>query len=297
MREHLKPQNRQYSENIKNYRCIFCKSENIVKWCKRKTKNEIKQRYKCKNCSKCFTINDGFYRMKKSRQLITSCLDLYFNGLSLRKIRYHIRQFTLDGVSHMSVWRWIIKFSKIIKSFTDSLEPNLSRIFHADEIFVKCNKEQHYFWDMVDKGTRFLVSTHYSTRRDSKNAKILFLKAKHKPLHLFTDSLAGYRKAYRKVWGQKRISQDKKYYTRLKASIDKRNNIIERIQGTIRERIKVIRGFKKEYSATLTLELFCIWYNFIRVHQGIKMTPAEKAEISLNLGKNKWLDLILLSSN
>jgi len=217
------------------------------------------------------------------------------NGLSLRKIRNHIRQFTEQGVSHMQVWRWIINYSNILFTYTNTLEPRLSRIYHADEIFVNCKGQQHYFWDIIDKNTRYLVATHYSTKRDSKSARILFLKVKHKPLTLFTDGLQGYKKAYRKVWGSKRRSQDKLIYIRLKADRDKRNNIIERIQGTIRERIKVIRGFKNKESAEHILNLFLVWYNFIRIHQGINMTPAQKAGINLNLNQNKWLDLIYLS--
>ena len=42
----------------------------------------------------------------------------------------------------------------------------------------------------------------------------------------------------------------------------------------------------------MILDLFVIYYNFIRVHQGIGKTPIEQAGINLNLGKNKWLDLI-----
>jgi len=56
-----------------------------------------------------------------------------------------------------------------------------------------------------------------------------------------------------------------------------------------------MRAFKRVYSAEAILNLFVIWYNFIRVHQGIKMTPNEKAGIDLRLGQNKWLSLISLS--
>ncbi len=180
----------------------------------------------------------------------------------------------------MSAGRWLIKYSKMIKNFTDKLEPQLSRIYHADEIYIKCDGEQNYYWDIVNAGTRFLVATHYSDKRTSQNAKLLFLKVKQPPIRLFTDGLQAYRKAYRKVWGNKRVSQDNKIYTRLKADKDKRNNIIERVQGTIRERVKVMRGFKKQYSANAILDLLIVWYNYIRIHQGIKTTPAEKSSVN-----------------
>jgi len=36
-----------------------------------------------------------------------------------------------------------------------------------------------------------------------------------------------------------------------------------------------------------------IYYNFIRPHMGLDGgTPAEEAKIDLNLGNNKWLDLL-----
>jgi len=235
--------------------------------------------------------------MRKSKELITSCLDLYFNGMSLRKIRSHVRQFTPQGVSHMSVWRWLIKYSKLIKSFTDNLEPQLSRVYHADEIFIKCKGEQNYYWDIVDARTRFLVATHYSTKRSSKEARKFFMKVKQPPIKLFTDKLPAYMKAYRKTWGKKKKSQDRECYTRLKADKDKRNNIIERVQGTIRERVKVMRGLKREYSAIAILDLLIVWYNYIRIHQGINTTPAQKSLIELKLGQNKWLSLINLSSS
>src|SRR3989344_5395801 len=197
----------------KKVSCPNCSSADTIKWCKRKTQNRgLIQRYKCKSCNSYFSIDDGFYRMKKPKHLITSCLDLYFNGMSLRSIRQHIRQFTPEGVSHISVWRWLIKYSKRIRNFTYTLQPTLSGIYHADEIFVNCRGQQNYFWDMVDRDTRYLVSSYYSDKRDSKSAKMLFLRAKHKLLTLFTDSHHSYMKAYRKVWGKKHSRQDKKTY-------------------------------------------------------------------------------------
>jgi len=38
---------------------------------------------------------------------------------------------------------------------------------------------------------------------------------------------------------------------------------------------------------------FRIYYNFIRPHQALNgKTPAEVANLDLNLGQNKWLSLI-----
>jgi len=276
--------------------CPHCKSKSIVKFGYRYNCTKKKQRWKCKDCSKLWVVDDGFFKMKKTRELVTQCLNLYLNGMSLRKVARHINQFSEVKTTYRSVHNWLMKYSFMLNPFSQTLNYDLSRVYHVDEIFIKCKGEQHYFWDIIDRDTRVLVANHYSTKRDGKSARRLFMKVEHSPIRLFSDGLQGYRKAYRKVWGQKTRRQDRLIYTRLKQSTDRRNNIIERIQGTIRERIKVMRGFKAEWSASRAfLELFAVYYNFLRYHEGIDSTPIEKAGINLNLEGNQWLNLIYRS--
>jgi len=71
------------------------------------------------------------------------------------------------------------------------------------------------------------------------------------------------------------------------------NNKVERLHGTIRERDKVMRGLKSEPTAKSMVNGYRAYYNFIRPHQALKgQTPAEKANINLELGRNKWLSPI-----
>ena len=68
--------------------CPYCKSKNVIKWCKRKTENRgLIQRYKCKDCNKYFTIDDGFFRMRNDPKKITLSIDLFFRGVSTRKVQ------------------------------------------------------------------------------------------------------------------------------------------------------------------------------------------------------------------
>ncbi|HID16797.1 TPA: hypothetical protein EYP26_00730 [Candidatus Bathyarchaeota archaeon] len=69
------------------------------------------------------------------------------------------------------------------------------------------------------------------------------------------------------------------------------NNLIERFQGTRRERNKVLRGMKVD--GTPIIEGFDIYYNFIRPHMSLNgETPAERTNINLNLDQNRWLSLL-----
>lgn len=73
------------------------------------------------------------------------------------------------------------------------------------------------------------------------------------------------------------------------------NNPIERHNGDIKQRYKTMRHFKSFVSAEAFLELRREVYNHVRTHQGLKRTPAEAANIGLELGKNRLLNLIRLS--
>jgi len=74
------------------------------------------------------------------------------------------------------------------------------------------------------------------------------------------------------------------------------NNRVERMQGSIREREKVLRALKNE-DENQVIGGFRIYYNFIRPHQALNgLTPAEMAHLDLNLGQNKWLALIRQSA-
>jgi hypothetical protein len=68
------------------------------------------------------------------------------------------------------------------------------------------------------------------------------------------------------------------------------NNKMERMNGEIRDRERVMRTLEK--SDTPILEGYQISHNYIRPHQALKgMTPAEAAGIKVG-GENKWITLI-----
>jgi len=66
-------------------KCPFCNSFNIIKHGTRKNKNGVKQRYLCKDCNRTFVL-DPVKGHKANGKLIALSMDLYFKGLSFRKI-------------------------------------------------------------------------------------------------------------------------------------------------------------------------------------------------------------------
>ena len=68
------------------------------------------------------------------------------------------------------------------------------------------------------------------------------------------------------------------------------NNRIERLNGTLRERVKVQRGWKS--MKTPLAEGQRIHYNFVKPHAAFEgQTPAERAEVGIQ-AKNKWLAML-----
>ena len=68
------------------------------------------------------------------------------------------------------------------------------------------------------------------------------------------------------------------------------NNRVERLNGTLRERVKVQRGWKNPKSAISEGQR--IYYNFIKPHQALEgKTPAEKVGIKTN-NKNKFMEML-----
>lgn len=74
--------NKYYDEIVE---CVYCGSFNTIKVGKRKTKCGPRQRYQCKDCKRKF-VNDPIKGYKATAKLICLSMDLYFKGLSYRKI-------------------------------------------------------------------------------------------------------------------------------------------------------------------------------------------------------------------
>jgi hypothetical protein len=71
---------------------------------------------------------------------------------------------------------------------------------------------------------------------------------------------------------------------------EKNNNKMERFNGEIRDREKVMRGLKKP--ETPIIPGYQIYHNYVRPHEALDgKTPAEACGIQVK-GENKWLTLI-----
>jgi len=69
------------------------------------------------------------------------------------------------------------------------------------------------------------------------------------------------------------------------------NSVVERLNNTVRDKEKVMRGMNTKESAQKIIEAMRIHYNFCREHSKLGKTPAESCGIKIE-GENKMLTLI-----
>ena len=292
--------------------CSKCKSNNTIKWTKRKTQNRgLIQRYKCNNCNKTFTLDEGFFRMRNHPKKITCALDLFYRGISTRKVQEHFKAFYPHNASHKSIYLWIIKYAKVISKYTNKLKLNVGSEVQIDEVEyhrrkshkAKLGNEKNWFIDSICPKTRFMVASNYVQSREMKEIKQIIkdikIKTEVQIKVITTDGLPAYPNAIKKVYGYSNKKQKVNvYHNRVNASKgDGFNYPIERLHNNLRQRTKTFRGFHGSIeSANAILKGFEIYYNFITKHQTINKCPYELAtDLKLN-SENKWLELIRLSS-
>ncbi len=302
-------------KNYKKVSCPKCGGKNIKKDGLRKTEYRGKiQRYRCKECNFRFVLDEGFYRMRNHEKKITLCMDLYYKGVSFRKLQEHLQAFYPKNAHYSTIYRWIVKYSKIISKFTDNLQIKCKREIMSDEMeyYRRISKnqkgrEQNWFVDTFDIETRFMITGEYMKSRTNKNLIKVMKKTKFKVGEqvevVTTDGLLGYLKVLRKTFSLQSPyhassrTKSKIVHNVVIASERGFNHPIERLHNTIRKRTKVMRGFHGSLeSAYAIMKGLEINYNFVRKNLALGgKTPAEVAIPQLKLGVNKWLDLIKLS--
>jgi transposase-like protein len=278
-------------------KCVYCGSDNIIKKDKRKNKFGEKQRYLCKYCNRKF-VTDVFKKIKGDGKIVTLTMDLFYKGLSLRDISDTIYQFYGLKISHETIRCWITKFTKVMNEFVNMFQSKISEAWHIDEQAIKSKGKQRWSWNVLDEQTRFLIANVITDKREIEDARLILQKAKEvtkaKPKFVITDGLWSYEKAIRKEFVTHPRRKGHVNHIRLETIQSKINqNDIERFHGTFREFDKVRRGFKgKEQDIS---DGFRTYYNFIKNHMGISKTPAQASNIDLQLGQNRWLELLKMS--
>jgi transposase-like protein len=226
--------------------------------------------------------------MKHNPQAVTTAMQLYFSGESLRNTMRSLKLLGVE-VSYRTILNWIRKYTKLMQQYTEQLTPNVGNKWRADEIWIKVKGDLKYLFAMMDDETRFWIAQEVADSKDRHNTMPLFSRASYlmgkKPEILVTDGLKAY------TYASMAIYPNTKHDRRITLSgTVHNNNKMERLNGEIRDREKTMRGLKTKDTAIL--KGYQLYHNYIRPHESLNgKTPAEACGISVE-GKNKWFTLI-----
>jgi hypothetical protein len=110
------------------------------------------------------------------------------------------------------------------------------------------------------------------------------------PKTLVSDGAANFHEAYMKEFRTMNIEIRTEHIRHIRLAGDHNNNKMERFNGEVRDREKVMRGLERMDSPILTG--YQIYHNYIKPHKALDYkTPAQAAGIEVK-GKDKWLTII-----
>jgi len=273
--------------------CLFCRSSNLKKFGLRHNKYGDIQRYLCAECHKTFSLNLGFERMKHNPQAITTAMQMYFSGESLRNTAKTLRLIGAQ-VSHQTIYNWIRKYTVLMEKYLDKITPQVSDTWRADELFLKVRGNMKYLYALMDDQTRFWIAQEVADTKYSADIRPLFKQAKaiarKNPKTLITDGAPNFHEAFMDEYWTSKLATRPEHIRDITLDGERHNNKMERMNGEIRDRERVMRTLEKPASPILTG--YQLFHNYIRPHMALKgKTPSEMAGVTIE-GENKWLTLI-----
>ncbi|CAE6488977.1 IS6 family transposase [Candidatus Nitrosotenuis uzonensis] len=278
-------------EPVKVDSCPKCKSNNVVKHGIRHNRNYDIQRLSCKDCSFRFSINLGFERMKASPQIITSAMQLYFSGESFRNVQKFLRLQGIE-VNHKTIYNWVKRYVSLMEKYLEDIVPKVGDVWRADELYVRIKGKPNYIYALMDDDTRFWLAKQVSEKKYTEDVKPMFKDAmgaaQKRPRVMITDGAKNFMEASKVFYTNEKPRTVHIRHIHIRG--DMNNNKMERLNGEIRDREKVMRGIKRDDSPVISG--YQIYHNYIRPHMALEgQTPADKAGIDIK-GENRWITLI-----
>jgi putative transposase len=215
-----------------------------------------------------------------------------FDGASYRDIQNRFEEQFGYRPSTATLYEWVVEYSAKARRLLDRFKANTGDTWVADETVIKVDGSKLWLWDVVDVKTRYLLATHLSKTRTINHAETLFQQSKRRatipPKRIITDKLAAYIDGIERAFG----SETRHIQAEGIRSKELNNNLCERMQGTIKERTKVMRGMEAPNTARIFLDAFTLHYNHMRDHDSLGTTPARAAK--LGLGFDNWIQVASL---
>ncbi len=165
--------------------------------------------------------------------------------------------------------------------------------WRADELYLKVKGNPKCLYALMDDQTRFWIAQQVADTKYTSNIQPLLKDAKRivgrRPNTFITDGAPNFHDAFNKEFFSLK-SPRTTHISHIRLQGDHNNNKMERLNGEVHDREKIIRGLKK--SDTVILTGYQLFHNYLRPHEALNgKVPAEKCGIVIQ-GENKWKTVI-----
>ena len=247
-------------------------------------------------CATCNIAGGGNPRSNATPAQKAAAVDMYFDGISYRRCAENIGEHFHRPTNAATVYRWVQEQTRRAGDMLNGVKVNTGREWVADELAVKVGGRQYWLFNVMDSKTRFVLAAYLSSERTTRAAQTAMAMARDKaanaPDTIKTDGLRSYREAVSRAFPQQSVKHVVSEGIRARIN----NNLSERLQGTLRDRDKTLRGLKSRETGQAYVDGLILDYNYFRKHSGLNgKRPAEAAGADTPL--RNWSDVAALETS
>ena len=275
---------------VKTVTCPYCAGAKIVK----NGTQRGEQRYMCRGCGKTFTESGKLHGHQFTTEQIGAAIRMFYSGTSYKQIAEHMEDiYDIPEPSKPAIYYWVRDYTDAAVERMKDYPADTSPHWVGDESTVNVGGEQYWNWNIMDKGTRYILASHLSKERDAAAAKAVIRKAlaaaEKPPKTITTDKWRSYIPAIKELLPETTHIQSEG----LRAEIN--NNLSERVQGTFRQREKTLRGLDSKESGQRYLDGWVLHYNLFRDHESLGYaSPGAKANVMAPF--EEWADVVRMGT-
>ena len=210
-----------------------------------------------------------------------AAVDMYFDGVSYRKTAQNMEQYFGRRTAPCTIYRWVRDLTAKADSALKPMKVNAGKTWVADEVVINVGGQNYWLFNVMDSDSRFLLAAYLSPERTTRAAATALAMARERaaepPEQLKTDGLPSYRRAMRRAFPTRLV----KHVVSQGIRAEINNNLSERLQGTIRDRDKTLRGLKARDTGQAYVDGLVTHYNYFRPHQTLQgRRPAQAAGVT-----------------
>jgi transposase, IS6 family len=199
----------------------------------------------------------AFVGFRFPRDIVVLAVRWYLRyGLSYRDVEELLGERGIE-VDHVTIYRWVQRFTPLLADAAGPCRHSVGNRWFVDETYVKVAGRWRYVYRAVDQYGQ-IIDVYVSPKRDLWAARRFFntaIRAHGEPGEVVTDRAPALRVAIEGLLPG--AFQNTEQYA---------NNRVECDHGRLKERLRPMRGLKRDHSARVIMRGHALMQNLRRVH-------------------------------